>query len=62
MTLAGVWQGIEQPVTLHVEGREPSYAFRFVMLGTIVSKGTLARNPDRSHLATGQGVNGPVRD
>src|SRR5882672_10649487 len=61
MTLAGIWLASNEPLALFVDGREPSYGFRFEHFGRVVSQGVVQRLPDGAYLGTGQGVAGPVR-
>jgi Cdc6-like AAA superfamily ATPase len=46
---------------MYIEGREPAYAFRCVMLAQIVSQGNISRSSDGTYFGTGQGVLGPVK-
>src|SRR6266487_675693 len=61
MMLTGVWLDSRQQTTIYIDGREPSYTFRWEGFGRVLSRGALHRFADGSYLATGQGINGPVK-
>jgi hypothetical protein len=61
MTLAGVWQESSGSMTLYIDGRDPSYNFKTVMLGSVVSQGTIRKTSGGEYLAVGQGIYGPVK-
>jgi AAA+ superfamily predicted ATPase len=61
MTLAGVWRQNDGPVTMYIDGREPSYTFRAETPGLVVSQGVIQQLGDGTYHARGQGIGGPVK-